>query len=1081
MLAVVIPDPDLARGQKAPPPFALTSTDGVGLEILGVQAVAAIEDPLAVTELHLTFENPEDRTIEGRFTFTVPEGASLSRLAMRVHGTWQEGEVVEKQRARMTYEQFLHARRDPALLEQGAGNEVAVRVFPIGPRERKEIIVTYAEPMQRSRPYRLRLAGLANVARLEAKVHARGDVVTDVEANDVKPEQDLTVPPERWSTEGVAGLRAGKHAVVRVRVPSAATAARPIESAVFLVDTSASRALDLVREIEAVRAQAAALPSHAELRVACFDQTVEQVYQGKAGAFDDRATDAIRARRALGASDLGAALAWAKAASVGLTSPRLLVFSDGVATAGPTERAALVSATKELGAAGVLRADAVAIGGIRDTSALAALTRDALPTPGTISGVEDGAQRIAQRIGADTLAPIPVRVEGAEWVYPSTLVGAQPGDEVLVHVVSKRGVPSISLGEVSVAPDLRDAPGPLVERAVALARIESLRESTSLSEDERRQQIVALSTKHRIVSEHTGLLVLETEHDYDRFRIDRTANVDILSVRGGKITQVSQPRGAALPPKPSPWESSAGSARGNLWGDGVGESFGAGGLGLSGVGEGGGGRGEGIGLGNIGTLGAGSGAARDPGGEGGGGRGAAAPAAPQVRTAATQVSGRIPPEVIQRIVRPQFGRLRACYTAAVGPSSTLSGRVVIRFTILRDGTVGTAVDQGSTLESAAVIRCVAGVFLTLTFPAPERGVVTVTYPIQFGPAAEEDPVRPLTLPPRTAPRPSTGSAGRDDGGLPATTTAPYEGEYASVMEHVREGDRAGALNRAWAWRARSPGDVLAFLALGEAAELADDKVLASRAYGSVLELWSYRVDMRRLAGQRLERVGDTKSLELAADAYAGAVADRPDHPSSHRLHAMALLKLDRPREAFEALDAALRRDFASGRFAGATGVLRDDLAIAGAAWARKEPHTRERVAERLAEHERTVEREPSIRFVLVWETDASDVDLHVSDARGDNASYRKPSLETGGTLSADVTNGYGPEAFAIPSPGKGFPYQLRVHYFARGSMGFGMGKVEILEHDGQGNLRFDQRPFVLMKDRAMIDLGAVRPSLLAAR
>jgi hypothetical protein len=44
-----------------------------------------------------------------------------------------------------------------------------------------------------------------------------------------------------------------------------------------------------------------------------------------------------------------------------------------------------------------------------------------------------------------------------------------------------------------------------------------------------------------------------------------------------------------------------------LWGDHIGDAFGAGGLGLSGVGEGGGGRGEGIGLGSIGTLGHGAG------------------------------------------------------------------------------------------------------------------------------------------------------------------------------------------------------------------------------------------------------------------------------------------------------------------------------------------------------------------------------------------------------------------------------------------------------------------------------------------
>jgi hypothetical protein len=41
-----------------------------------------------------------------------------------------------------------------------------------------------------------------------------------------------------------------------------------------------------------------------------------------------------------------------------------------------------------------------------------------------------------------------------------------------------------------------------------------------------------------------------------------------------------------------------------MWGNSIGESFGAGGLGLTGVGEGGGGRGEGIGLGTIGAIGA---------------------------------------------------------------------------------------------------------------------------------------------------------------------------------------------------------------------------------------------------------------------------------------------------------------------------------------------------------------------------------------------------------------------------------------------------------------------------------------------
>ena len=45
-------------------------------------------------------------------------------------------------------------------------------------------------------------------------------------------------------------------------------------------------------------------------------------------------------------------------------------------------------------------------------------------------------------------------------------------------------------------------------------------------------------------------------------------------------------------------------------------------------------------------------------------------------------------------------------------------------------------------------------------------------------------------------------------------------------------------------------------------------------------------------------------------------------------------------------------------------------------------------------------------------------------------------------------------------------------------MGYGMGKLEIIEHDGQGGLTFEERPFVVMVDRAFVDLGVVkRPKL----
>jgi hypothetical protein len=191
----------------------------------------------------------------------------------------------------------------------------------------------------------------------------------------------------------------------------------------------------------------------------------------------------------------------------------------------------------------------------------------------------------------------------------------------------------------------------------------------------------------------------------------------------------------------APWgrEDSLGndplSARGNMWGDSIGDSFGAGGLGLSGVGEGGGGRGEGIGLGNIGTIGHGAGTGTGQGFGNGHGRlgGAHQTRSPSIRQGATQVNGRLPPEVIQRIVRQNFGRFRLCYENGLRTNPNLSGRVGVKFVIDRSGSVSTASDGGSDLPDQAVVSCVVRGFGNLSFPQPEGGIVTVVYPIIFNP------------------------------------------------------------------------------------------------------------------------------------------------------------------------------------------------------------------------------------------------------------------------------------------------------------------------------------------------------------
>jgi len=642
---------------------------------------------------------------------------------------------------------------------------------------------------------------------------------------------------------------------------------------------------------------------------------------------------------------------------------------------------------------------------------------------------------------------------------------------------------------------------------VASARVDSLLADMAKTgrSAELVQRVVDLSTHYRVSSPFTSFLVLETDADYERFKIDRKAKSDILVVDGARVASVGRERLRAIvrendekkamaeqeaapaaaapegalpapgaPVAPAARPATAAPAREQAArspspapaapppaAEAIGDAYGAGGLGLSGIGEGGGGRGESIGLGNIGSIGHGAGTGSGQGFGSGHGRlgGSHRTHPPQVRMGATQVNGRIPPEVIQRIVRQNYGRFRLCYENALRTSPSLQGRVVVRFVIDRQGKVSNVQNASSDMPPA-VVSCVVNSFRGLNFPQPEGGIVTVTYPLMF---SVEGGVGGRTV------------ATPEEREKPAKAD-PYTGMFREVMVDLSGGRTDDAFGKASHWQQREPGDILALVALGEAAEAKGEQRLASRAYGSIIDLFPARADLRRFAGNRLDRVKETEARQLALDTYAKARAQRPDHPSSHRLLAFAQLRLGKYQDAFETLEKALEREYPPGRFAGVKRVLREDLGIVASAWILAEPARRDELLKRLEKAGARLEKEPSLRFVLTWETDANDVDFHIYDDRGGHAYYgRKQLPNAGGELYEDVTTGYGPECFTIRKPkSQRANYTLQANYYSRGPMGYGMGKLQVIDHDGKGGLKVEERPFVVMVDRGFVDMGSVK-------
>ena len=116
-----------------------------------------------------------------------------------------------------------------------------------------------------------------------------------------------------------------------------------------------------------------------------------------------------------------------------------------------------------------------------------------------------------------------------------------------------------------------------------------------------------------------------------------------------------------------------------------------------------------------------------------------------------------------------------------------------------------------------------------------------------------------------------------------------------------------------------------------------------------------------------------------------------------------------------------------------------------------------------------------MRVVMSWDADETDVDLHVTEPSGEEAYYGHRRTRSGGDVSQDITDGYGPEEYLLrKAPAGG--YRIRAHYFASHQQevfGPATATATIFTDWGRPNQRFQTLSIRLDKAREMIDLGEV--------
>lgn len=199
-----------------------------------------------------------------------------------------------------------------------------------------------------------------------------------------------------------------------------------------------------------------------------------------------------------------------------------------------------------------------------------------------------------------------------------------------------------------------------------------------------------------------------------------------------------------------------------------------------------------------------------------------------------------------------------------------------------------------------------------------------------------------------------------------------------------------------------------------------DKALAVQILSNLAELELENRSLLRMLGYKLRYMGELRQARFIFETVKTLF---PEEPQSYRDLALVLDELGEAQKAFGMYREVLERRMSS-RFTGVDQIALVEL-------------------NRLVSRSRAagVELdtggldpaflqpvEADLRVVINWDTDASDMDLWVTDITGEKCYYGHRLTNHGGHLSRDVTQGYGPEEYLVRKALPG-PYLVQTHYF----------------------------------------------------
>src|SRR5262252_7618333 len=446
------------------------------LEVTSHHVDVKIDRQIAVTAIDQEFYNPNDQRLEGIYIFPVPKGAHIDKFSMEIGGKMVEAELLRADKARQIYEDIVRKMRDPALLEYAGRDLFKVRIFPIEPRSRKPIKISYTELLRSdagtvtylyplstekfsARPIKnlsvkieLRTSEpLASIYSPSHKVEIKRDgpnrAVIGYESKDEKPDTDFQLIYSSDTRD--VGLKLITHKpdaddgyFLLLAAPTVSNEAKPAaKDVVFVVDTSGSMAgAKLQQAQKALRFCVENLNADDRFEIVRFSTEAEPLFRELVPADADhrkRANGFIEDFKPIGGTAIADALQSAlKVRPDKSDRPFVVIFlTDGLPTVGTRNPEEIVANIKKASGARIF---SFGIGSDVNTQLLDQIAEGTRAFSQYVLGNEDLELKVSNfytRIKEPALTNLKLDLGGGvptSKMYPADLLDLFKGDQLVV-------------------------------------------------------------------------------------------------------------------------------------------------------------------------------------------------------------------------------------------------------------------------------------------------------------------------------------------------------------------------------------------------------------------------------------------------------------------------------------------------------------------------------------------------------------------------------------------------------------------------------------------------------------------------